>query len=212
MPALDPTHLAAASALAAGWGTHATALGHRLRRARRDPLTGLHTREVFTRRAARILHRGPALVVLIDLDHFKPLNDTHGHAAGDAVLAATGARLTTWAKGRGTAARLGGDEFAAVITSTDPPRDLDTLHHALTSPVTWASQDGGGVLSMGASIGAHPVTAGASLDVALARADAAMYTAKTCGGGWHQAEPGSPASLPGAPRRWKRTRPERTRS
>jgi diguanylate cyclase (GGDEF)-like protein len=201
MPALDPTHLAAASVLAVGWGTHATTLSHRLSRARRDPLTALHTRDTFTRHATRILHHGPALVVLIDLDHFKPLNDRFGHAAGDAVLAATAARLATWAGRGGAAGRLGGDEFAATRTTTDPPHDLTALHHALTRPLDY----GGAILTVGASIGAFHAPPATPLPHALNLADRAMYTAKTHRSGWHQAHPDTP--LIGAAHRWKRTRP-----
>ncbi|GHI25585.1 hypothetical protein Shyd_69560 [Streptomyces hydrogenans] len=77
-----------------GWTLHALTLHRRLAAERRDPLTGAQRRAAFERRAQRLLarHRQDALLCLVDLDHFKGLNDTHGHAAGDAALAATGER------------------------------------------------------------------------------------------------------------------------
>jgi diguanylate cyclase (GGDEF)-like protein len=85
--------VAAGVPVVAGWSAHWVWLRGRLTAARRDPLTGLWTREAFTRRAARLLRDPRAVVVLADVDHFKQVNDTHGHAAGDALLAATAARL-----------------------------------------------------------------------------------------------------------------------
>ncbi len=80
-----------------GWAAHSGYLARQLATARRDPLTGLHTRAGWTARAERVIRRHPAAaVLLLDLDDFKALNDTHGHAAGDAALAATAARLTAW--------------------------------------------------------------------------------------------------------------------
>ncbi|MFE1016600.1 GGDEF domain-containing protein [Streptomyces sp. NPDC058794] len=113
-----------------GWALHGSVLTRRLASARRDPLTGLHTRAGWTARAEHCIRRHPrAAVLLVDLDHFKTLNDTHGHAAGDAALIATAHRLSNWCGRHGTAGRLGGDEFVAVI------RDLDAVprrpHHRI---------------------------------------------------------------------------------
>ena len=200
---MNPALSAAAVLPLLGWSVHATALRHRLERARRDALTALPTREVFTARADRLLRERPALVVLIDLDRFKPLNDTRGHAAGDAALRTVGERLATWARHGGLAARIGGDEFVALLPApADPGRELAALHQALTGPIAYAS----GALSVGASIGGHLAAPGATLSGALAAADAAMYQAKTRGGGWLLA-PADPDASWSAPRRWKRNRP-----
>src|SRR5581483_8985899 len=151
---------------------------------------------------ATVLRQRPALVVLIDLDRFKPLNDTHGHAAGDAALRAVAQRLATWAQ-HGAAARIGGDEFAAILpTPADPDRELAALHQALTAPIPYATE----ALSVGASIGGHLTAPSTTLPDALAAADAAMYQAKTLGGGWLLA-PADPDASWSAPRRWKRNRP-----
>ena len=100
-------HIAAALVPLLGWAVHGSVLTHRLASARRDPLTGLHTRAGWTARAEHCIRRHPAAaVLLVDLDHFKTLNDTHGHAAGDAALIATADRLRTWCGRNGTAVVL----------------------------------------------------------------------------------------------------------
>jgi diguanylate cyclase (GGDEF)-like protein len=117
---------------AAGWPLHAAVLRRRLAKARRDPLTGLAARDLFEARAARILARRPgALVVLVDLDGFKMLNDTRGHAAGDAVLVQAARRLAAYVGPGGIAGRLGGDEFAAVLPGIHDAGTLRSLHAAL---------------------------------------------------------------------------------
>ncbi|MEC4014930.1 GGDEF domain-containing protein [Streptomyces sp. H27-D2] len=178
------TALAAAAPLAAGWALHSLRLHRRIEVARRDPLTDLVTRDTFTERATRALTDGRSAVYLIDLDRFKQINDTHGHAAGDAVLRTTARRLKTWAPiNNGIVGRFGGDEFAAVTrvrSHAELVWQLDELNWALTQPVYYA----GNSLAVGASIGAvHCKTGGNELSTLLRRADEAMYTAKQNGGG-----------------------------
>ncbi|MFE0513039.1 GGDEF domain-containing protein [Streptomyces sp. NPDC058964] len=159
-----------------GWAVHGGILTRRLATARRDPLTGLHTRAGWTARTEHLIRRRPtAAVLLVDLDHFKTLNDTHGHAAGDAALIATADRLRTWCGHNGTAGRLGGDEFVAVVQEL-AAADLDALTAALHRPLLYAGMS----LLLSASVGVCPI---ADLPVrlltnALATADAAMYAAK----------------------------------
>lgn len=187
MSALIPA--AAAAAPLAGWSLHALWMRRRLDTARRDPLTGLHTRAVFEKRAGRLLAGGPCAVLLVDLDRFKELNDTFGHAAGDAALQGAAAALNDANNDRGAVARLGGDEFAAVIPMPDPislPWLLRGLHDELCAPTVCR----GRVLTVGASIGACwtgelPVP---DLSLALRRADEAMYAVKRGGGGWLPAD------------------------
>ncbi|NEA72157.1 GGDEF domain-containing protein [Streptomyces sp. SID13588] len=162
---------------ALGWAVHGGLLSRRLASARRDPLTGLHTRTGWTTRAQRLIARSPhALAVLIDLDDFKAVNDTYGHSAGDAVLTATAARLTTWCDRHGIAVRLGGDEFAALVTDPAETAGLPALRSALQRPVLYA----GRLLPVSASVGAcHLADLPApTLTNALSAADAAMYAAK----------------------------------
>ncbi|WP_323179324.1 diguanylate cyclase domain-containing protein [Streptomyces longwoodensis] len=87
--------LAAASPVATAWGAHSVWMCRRLTAARRDPLSGLWTREAFEARAARTLaRRSHVAVVLCDLDGFKAVNDTYGHATGDAAIRAAAGSLT----------------------------------------------------------------------------------------------------------------------
>ncbi|MGW2837154.1 GGDEF domain-containing protein [Streptomyces sp. NPDC001493] len=170
----------AAALPAFGWAFHTSVLARRLSAARRDPLTGLHTRAGFTARAERIVARAPrAMAFLVDLNDFKAINDTHGHLAGDAVIAATAERLAHWAQGNGVTARLGGDEFAALVPDPANTPGTAALDHALRQPVVYRDQ----VINVSASVGFCSV---ADLPVrtltdALAAADTAMYAAKRHG-------------------------------
>ncbi|MFE9776218.1 GGDEF domain-containing protein [Streptomyces sp. NPDC005931] len=159
-----------------GWAVHGSVLAYRLASARRDPLTGLHTRAGWTARAEHCIRRHPSTaVLLVDLDRFKTLNDTHGHAAGDAALVATADRLRAWCGRHGTAGRLGGDEFVAVVRDL-AAADLDALTAALNRPLSY----NGVSLPLAASVGVcHlPELPVPLLTDALAAADAAMYATK----------------------------------
>lgn len=174
---MDTQTIAAAGLPALGWALHGGLLWRRLATARRDPLTGLHTRAGWTARADHVMSKHlSALVLLVDLDDFKAINDTHGHAAGDTVLTTTADRLTAWCGRHGIAARLGGDEFAAIVTDPARTTGLAELRAALDEPVTHR----GHVLSVSASVGhchrndlPFPV-----LTDALSAADASMYAVK----------------------------------
>ncbi|MFF9785626.1 GGDEF domain-containing protein [Streptomyces nigrescens] len=157
---------------------HAHLLHKRLHFMRRDPLTGLLTRDGWNRAADRIIRRhNRAAVLLIDLDGFKTVNDDYGHEAGDAVIAASGQRLAAWCGENGIAGRLGGDEFVVVVRDGHRvAAALADLRALLREPVDYHS----GRLSVGASIGAAQV---ADLEVptreaAMRAADAAMYRVK----------------------------------
>ncbi|MFF9116254.1 GGDEF domain-containing protein [Streptomyces massasporeus] len=163
-----------------GWAVHARWLHGRLTTARCDPLTGLWTRDAFTRRARCVLRDPRAVVVLADVDHFKQINDTHGHAAGDVLLATVAARLSHGATPGGVTGRLGGDEFAAVMVDHDGTMAdrLHTLAHVLARPVD-AAPEVHTTVSLGWVRAAdHP---GEDLSALLRRADEAMYTAKRSG-------------------------------
>lgn len=164
--------------LAGGWALHAHRLYQRLHRVRKDPLTGLLTREGWSRAADRVIRRHDrATVLLADLDGFKAVNDRHGHDAGDAVLAAAGERLTAWCGKHGVAGRLGGDEFVAVLADDARlPDRLADLAELLRQPVAHNGEQ----LRVGASIGSARL---AELDTptlaaALKTADTAMYRIK----------------------------------
>ncbi|MFE0037671.1 GGDEF domain-containing protein [Streptomyces sp. NPDC059015] len=159
-----------------GWAAHSGYLTHRLATARRDPLTGLRTRAGWTAPAERIVRRHRnAVVLLLDVDDFKHLNDTHGHAAGDAALTAIAARLTAWCGRHGIAGRFGGDEFVAVVRSAGTD-DIDRLVDLLHEPLAHAGVRIPLYVSTGASrVADLPLR---SLSDALSAADAAMYEIK----------------------------------
>ncbi|MEU3319615.1 GGDEF domain-containing protein [Streptomyces sp. NPDC006785] len=184
------TALSAALPLASGWAVHGLRMHRRYENARRDPLSDLWTRDAFEERATRLLARYPHVaVVLVDLDGFKAVNDTHGHAAGDAVIRATGASFTDALTGRRSAAgRIGGDEFAAAVALPAPaalPWLLGGLHGEITAPLHHDGRN----LNVGASIGAAlssdaPQGPARELSALLRRADERMYRTKQEGGGW----------------------------
>lgn len=150
---------------------------------RHDALTGLMNRMAFDEVLLDALQfaspQAQIAVFLIDLDKFKPINDTYGHAAGDAALAEMGARIEH-AVGTGYAARLGGDEFAALIPSANDrswvAEVARALKHQLHQPIAFE----GHTLELGASIGiAFGSTSAETQTSICARADHAMYAAKS---------------------------------
>ncbi|MBW5484063.1 diguanylate cyclase [Streptomyces bambusae] len=184
------TALSAALPVAAGWSLHSLRLRRRIEAARRDPLTGLLTRDAFADRATQMLTRGRSAVYVIDLNRFKEINDTHGHAAGDAVLRATGQRLSYWAADNaGIVVRLGGDEFAAVAPVFSREDLLWTLTE-LTQVLEEGVHADGHVFTVGASVGAvayDPATDTADVSALLRLADEQMYRAKRGGAPWMNA-------------------------
>jgi len=155
-----------------------------------DPLTGLPNRRMFLERLDRALRRarfGGERVALLfmDLNRFKPINDTLGHEIGDEVLRTFAKRVERCLRASDTVARLGGDEFAAVIESVGALSDVDAvvgkLERCLKPPMQVAGND----LYVGASMGValYPDD-GHDADILLRRADDAMYAAKR-GGGSH---------------------------
>ncbi|MGW3931304.1 GGDEF domain-containing protein [Streptomyces microflavus] len=181
------TALATAGPLAAGWSVHTVWLRRSLRSARRDPLTGLRTRDGFTRRAKGLLKDPRAVVVLADVDHFKQINDNYGHAAGDALLKATADRLAHYVGRDGVAGRLGGDEFAAVVIDTHGTIGdlLAVLHGVLARPADGMNPAVRTTVSLG-WVGAADYP-GEDLSGLLRRADEAMYAAKQARAGVRRA-------------------------
>lgn len=151
-----------------------------------DPLTALPNRRVAMARLQQLIARNRKqerafAVFSIDLDGFKPINDQHGHAAGDAVLAAIGQRLRQSIRGNDLIARVGGDEFLLLLDDPTAAHDerllayAQRIRKALLDPI----HAGGGELRVGASIGVACFPRDGTDAVALLReADAAMYRAK----------------------------------
>jgi len=148
-----------------------------------DPLTDVLNRRGFERELKRSLayvkrYATSAALVYVDLDGFKPVNDRHGHAAGDAVLRAIAAALTGNVRASDVVARVGGDEFAVLLWNVNAPAAaakavaLETAVYA--TPVRWNNS----TLVVGASAGVAPLGALDTPDEVLERADAAMYVRK----------------------------------
>ncbi len=160
--------------------------------ARTDPLTGLANRRAFTEHLEQLLPAvldthaaagaagAPGLAVLLfDLDHFKEVNDTLGHSAGDLLLAQLAARLAGWLRPGDLVARLGGDEFAVLLRHISTGRQAltiaDTLLGRLNEPVLVDGLE----LPVEASVGvALAPRDGTSAQALLRCADVAMYRAK----------------------------------
>lgn len=154
-----------------------------------DALTGLANRTLFSDRLAHALavrerDLRPVALIFLDLDDFKHVNDTHGHATGDAVLVQIAGRLRGCLRSGDTVARLGGDEFAVLLEAgaQEPEIVGERLLEAFAEPfeVTGSS------LSVGVSIGIVHVPDGAAVTDASAlldEADVAMYAAKRGGKG-----------------------------
>jgi diguanylate cyclase (GGDEF)-like protein/PAS domain S-box-containing protein len=150
-----------------------------------DPLTGLANRRALERTLSAALGRAGARarsvgLLMLDLDGFKAVNDTHGHAAGDQALREVARRLSRSVRERDLVARLGGDEFVVVLTDlggrSGAVRDsMERIAEALTEPIAF---DGTSV-TLGAAMGVATFPAdGSSAADLLAHADRAMYAAK----------------------------------
>jgi diguanylate cyclase (GGDEF)-like protein len=184
------------------WTLHAVVMRRRLELARRDPLTGLRTRAGWSEQAERMLRtqradRDQVAVLMIDLDRFKAVNDTYGHAVGDQLLTAIAARLSIWAGPRGVVGRFGGDEFVVVVRLPVAGADLDerlrAVQTAIGQPVEVVRPGRPAEvieLRPSASIGVACTSElpGADLTRFLERADAAMYVAKAAGTGVRRAD------------------------
>jgi diguanylate cyclase len=153
-----------------------------------DPLTGLGNRKLFEQQVARTMEARPAslpaAVVMIDLDRFKPINDTAGHAAGDAMLKLVATAITSQVRSTDLAARLGGDEFGLLLRNCPPEAALRIANSVLDaisgSVLSWEQRQ----LRVSASLGIAPLTMAAESATSwLQEADAACYAAKAAGRG-----------------------------
>ncbi|MDB5528059.1 MAG: hypothetical protein JWR51_1162 [Devosia sp.] len=148
-----------------------------------DAMTGLLNRVTFEETAAALLREPsarPVCVILFDIDHFKRVNDTAGHAAGDRVIARLGQLLREMTALHQTAGRVGGEEFAVVLGGSDPGAArvfADTIRAGLSAS-DFGDEIGWGV-TLSAGIAMHQE--GESLHALMARADMALYAAKKGG-------------------------------
>ena len=148
-----------------------------------DPLLDIFNRRGFARELKRALayvqrYGTRAALIYLDLDGFKPVNDSYGHAAGDAVLRAVAGALTRHVRASDSVARLGGDEFVVLLwnlgeaDTAAKAAGLESLIAAVR--VAW----NGATLSVGVSAGFTAVSVSDDVGAALARADQAMYARK----------------------------------
>jgi diguanylate cyclase (GGDEF)-like protein len=153
-----------------------------------DPLTGLANRALFRDRVSHALalaqRQGhPITVLFLDLDDFKRVNDSLGHAEGDRLLIAAAERFQSCARAADTVSRLGGDEFAILIEhvagADGRPELLQRLEEAMTYPFALS----GNQVQVSASIGVATASPGDTADDLLRNADVAMYAAKRRGKG-----------------------------
>lgn len=159
------------------------------RMALEDALTGLANRNAFERKlddALRMARRQNTVVALamIDLDHFKPVNDTHGHPIGDELLKAVAEALRREVREVDTVARLGGDEFAIIFAGIADKKYVDTPTKRIIGRLSQPIAVGALELKIGASVGvAHFPDDAQSGERLIKQADDALYAAKDAGRG-----------------------------
>ncbi|NVK33056.1 MAG: PAS-domain containing protein [Rhodobacteraceae bacterium] len=153
-----------------------------------DTLTGLANRTLFTEKLMAIQDMAVNetayfAVMLLDLDRFKPVNDTHGHDVGDILLKKVADRLTATVRTTDTVARLGGDEFAIVLSIANPGRDLlESISSRIVDTIRKPYHINGITINIGISVGVswishiHP-----DIEEALKKADTALYEVKKNG-------------------------------
>jgi two-component system cell cycle response regulator len=164
-------------------------LEHSVEMAILDPLTGLHNRRYMASHLGTLfddasLRGKPLSILLIDIDHFKAVNDSHGHDAGDAVLREFAARIRRNTRGIDLACRLGGEEFVVVMPDCDPDKAYHVGERLRQCIAAAPFEVGGraGTVPVTASVGVAALEfAGDTPELILKRADQALYCAKRDG-------------------------------
>ena len=156
-------------------------------RALRDSLTGLPNRLLLEDRLGQVLHAtrrgGTAALLYLDLDGFKAVNDTFGHATGDLLLREVAARLEALVRQGDTVGRLGGDEFLIIQPGIDQEAAVAPCCRRVLDAIERPFLIDGRTMSIGVSIGVVLAPAdGVDADTLLRRADQALYDAKRSGG------------------------------
>jgi diguanylate cyclase (GGDEF)-like protein len=151
-----------------------------------DSLTGLPNRRAFFQSARRILQADqasgqPVALLMIDLDHFKTVNDRHGHDVGDRVLQEFSDLLRGVSRTSDLPARIGGEEFGVLLPGTDADGAMQVAQRLLRALNESAPYGQGKLASMSASIGVASQRPGGSLENLMKRADEALYRAKDQG-------------------------------
>lgn len=159
---------------------------HLTEEANTDSLSGLANRAAFYTKLRAMLaepnsHQRPQALLFIDLDDFKDVNDTLGHAAGDELLRVVGVRLHATVRPADLVARLGGDEFALLIDDLDDPPDAMTLAQRVVVSLDQRVDIGTHQVRVGASVGLALRHDGSTIEGWVREADIAMYAAKARG-------------------------------
>jgi diguanylate cyclase len=154
--------------------------------ARQDTLTGLANRRRFDECIEEAMCRSrrsklPLAVLCLDIDHFKAINDTLGHAGGDAVLQEFGRRLAAGVRTTDTVARLGGDEFVVLLENVEASADVGSLAAKLIASTRLPFLIGDTVLHVTTSVGAAMQGGESEVAAVISRADTALYRAKQQG-------------------------------
>ncbi len=153
-----------------------------------DPLTTLPNRALFVDRLTVALDRSrrtgtPVAVLFLDVDNFKQINDSMGHAAGDLLLTVLGQRFVDMLRPMDTVARFGGDEFTFLFEELDSQREAiliaERINRSASRPVTLGGSETSVTVSTGIAFVTGPAV---DPDSVLRDADAAMYRAKQLGG------------------------------
>jgi len=157
-----------------------------LRLAHQDSLTGLANRRYFNERVSLVLRQAaqfnmPVLLALVDIDNFKSINDSHGHATGDMVLAEVGQCLQRLVREGEVVARIGGDEFVVLCSEVSGEDNAKAFVHSLWERLHMAVTVGTGKVDVHMSIGAVLCKGSISADVLMKLADEALYMAKDGG-------------------------------
>ncbi len=145
---------------------------------RTDALTGLANRRSFLESASARLRDRCAALLMIDIDHFKRINDSRGHDAGDAALRSVSEALCQGLREGDLLARWGGEEFIAMVEAEDAYACAERLRQVIANGIVGVGDDG---LRLTASIGLAHVAAGTDLEAGITDADHALYRAKQAG-------------------------------
>jgi len=151
-----------------------------------DPLLEILNRRGFERELHRSLayvrrYGTPAALIYLDLDCFKPVNDRHGHAAGDRVLKAVASSLQRTVRGSDVVARLGGDEFGVLLWNVSESQAVAKARELESVIAATVVMQGNAPLSVGASAGVALLSSGDVPAEVISRADLAMYVRKRAG-------------------------------
>ena len=158
--------------------------------AERDALTGLLNRRAFYDVLTEWPDGDALAILFIDLDGFKPVNDTLGHSAGDAVLRVVADRISQSVRGHDVIARLGGDEFAVLVPAPPSTGDVQAIAARIVRSMATAIPTEWGDATVRVSVGVAFASAATSPEAAVTAADHAMYRAKQAGGNrWLAADP-----------------------